>query len=340
MPEQPKTNKPAKRLDGNHHITGITGDVVANVDFWSRIMGLRFVKKTLNFETTFRYHTYFGDTDGSLGSVVTFLEFNDAPKAPAGKGNHHSAVLRVRSNEALDFWMDRLTDNQIFSELYRLNPTVPRRLVFHDFEDHKVELIVSDAADKPLAFPASDIPPEFQITGIEGIRSNVSVQDLKPYAEHMGFTYNEALQRFEMEGDSKTSRWYTAPVPEDLPFQEAAIGVWHHLAFDADEDLSGWRDYSDAGPVPTTPIYDHHVFDSCYAQTPGGIIELTSKGPGFLVDQPKEELGERLALSKRVEPLRARLERELTPIENPRRPDGTLKTEPPLDQPKKAKATL
>jgi len=328
--QQPATNRPPKGLNGNHHITGITADVVANVDFWCRIMGLKFVKKTLNFETTFRYHTYFGDSDGNVGSVVTFLEFNDAPKKRPGKGNHHSAMLRVQSHEALDYWMDRLTKEQVYSELIRLDPTQPRRLVFEDFEGHVVELIATDAKDKPQVFPASDIPDAYRITGIEGIRSHATLDELQPYAEHMGFVRNDALHRFELQGDTRSARWYTAPAP-DLPFQEIGVGLWHHLALDAHEDLAGWREYSHSGPIPTTPIYDHHVFDSCYAQTPGGIIELASAGPGFLVDQTKEELGEKLALSKRVEPLRARLERELTPIVNPRRADGSLKTEAAAD---------
>lgn len=330
MSQRPATNRPPKALNGNHHITGITADVQANVDFWCRIMGLKFVKKTLNFETTFRYHTYYGDSEGKVGSVVTFLEFNDAPKAKPGKGNHAAAILRVRSHEALDYWMDRLTNEQIYSELIRLDPTQPRRLVFEDFEGHKVELMATDAKDAPLAFPAQDIPESYRITGIEGIRSYASLDELQPYAEHMGFVRNDALHRFELNGDSKSARWYTAPAP-DGPFQEIGVGLWHHLALDAEEDLSGWQDYSHSGPIPTTPVYDHHVFDSCYAQTPGGIIELASAGPGFLVDQTFEELGERLALSKRVEPLRARLERELTPITNPRRADGSLRSGPPVN---------
>ncbi|WP_417627272.1 VOC family protein [Pararhodobacter aggregans] len=327
----PKTDarpmRPNRPLNGNHHITGITADVTANVDFWSRIMGLRFVKKTLNFETTFRYHTYFGDTDGDVGSVVTFLEFKEFPRGLPGRGNHHAAILRVKSHAALDYWMDRLTQEQIYSELIRLDPTQLRRLVFQDPEGHNVELIATDATDPPQAFPASDIPADFRITGIEGIRTNASLDEIAPYAEHMGFTRNDSLGRFELQGTTRSSRWYSNPAPNPLPFQEIAVGVWHHLALDAEENLQGWRDFSNEGPLRTTPVYDHHVFDSCYTNTPA-IIELTSAGPGFLVDQTKEELGERLALSKRVEPLRAKLERELTPITNPRRADGTLITEP------------
>lgn len=340
MSQRPATNRPAKALDGNHHITGNTADVVANVDFWCRIMGLRFVKKTLNFETTFRYHTYYSDSEGTRGSVVTFLEFNDAPKARPGKGNHAAAILRVRSVEALDYWMDRLTKEQIFSELHRLDPSQPTRLTFEDFEGHKVELMVSDAKDVPLAFPAQDVPEPYRITGIEGIRSYTSLDELQPWAEHMGFTRNDALQRMELQGAKKSARWYVAePINPDAPFQPVGVGLWHHLALDADNDLGGWRDYAHSGPIPTTPVYDHHVFDSCYTQTPGGIIELCNDVPGFMGDQTNEELGERLALSKRVEPLRARLEREMTPITNPRRPDGSLKTTPAGDD-KKAKAKI
>lgn len=327
--------RPGKAIDGCHHITGITGDVVANVDFWSRIMGLKFIKKTLNFETTFRYHTYFSDADGARGSVVTFLEFNDAPKAKPGRGNHWAAMLRVRSNEALDYWQDRLTQNEIFSELIRLNPTQPRRLIFQDSEGHNVELIVSDAKDAPQPFPASDIPAEFRLTGIEGIRSCCSLDDLAPYAAHMGGVRSNAHERWELNGAGRSARWYAAPVP-DRPFQEFAIGVWHHLAIDTDDQLQEWRDWANAGPIPTTPVYDHYVFDSAYTLTPGGVIELCNDRPGLTFDQKHEELGERLALAPRVEPLRRRLEAELTAIFNPRNPDGSLKAAGTHNAPKAA----
>jgi glyoxalase family protein len=326
MAKDKAPSKPTKSINGNHHITGITGDVVRNVDFWSRIMGLKFIKKTLNFETTFRYHTYFSDAEGARGSVVTFLEFNEMPKALPGRGNHFAAMLRVRSNEALDYWQDRLTQNEIFSELIRLNPTQPRRLVFQDFEGHNVELIVSDAKDTPQAFPASEIPAEFRLTGIEGIRSCATLDDLAPYAQHMGGVRNDAFGRWELNGTTRSARWYTAPVP-NRPFQEFAIGVWHHLAIDADDQLQEWRDWANAGPIPTTPVYDHYVFDSAYTMTPGGVIELCNDRPGLTFDQKPEELGERLALAPRVEPLRRRLETELTQIDNPRNPDGTLKSD-------------
>ena len=132
-------------LKGPHHFTGITRDVTTNVDFWCRVMGMRFVKNTLNFETTFRYHTYFGDEEGNPGTVVTFLEFKEAKPGLPGDGDIHRLVLRVRSYDSLEYWMDRLIANDMHSEMLRLDPTQPQSLVFWDPENHEVELMVSDA---------------------------------------------------------------------------------------------------------------------------------------------------------------------------------------------------
>lgn len=310
-------------LDGNHHVTGITADVRANLDFWCRILGLRFVKKTLNFETTYRYHPYYGNGAGDPGSVVTFLEFNDLSPARPGRGNIAAAVLRVGSREALDFWMERLAREQVFSEMHRLDPTQPTRLTFEDREGHAVELMVSDAPDQPQAAPASDIPEPFRIQGIEGPRSFADPEDIWPFASHLGFERGD--RRFELRGPTRTARWYFAP-PPDRPFQEMAVGVWHHIAFDAGDELPAWREHAASGPVPFTPVYDHYFFDSCYSPSPGGLVELASRGPGFLLDQTLDELGHGLALSPVVEPLRGRLEQELTPMDNPRGPDGTLRS--------------
>lgn len=150
---------PDHRLDGVHHFTGITADVTANVNFWCRILGLRFVKKTLNFETTFRYHPYYGDETGTPGSVVTFLEFAELERGTPGDGNIQRIVLRIGSYDAADFWLRRLAEHQVYSEMLRLDPTQPTSLIFHDFEGHEVELMVSDSSDTPQVADADDIRP-------------------------------------------------------------------------------------------------------------------------------------------------------------------------------------
>ena len=273
MPDVKAAAVPDVKLDGVHHFTGVTADVTANVDFWCRILGLRFVKKTLNFETTFRYHTYYGDEEGRPGSVVTFLEFNELERERPGAGNIQRIVLRVGSYDAVDFWLRRLAENQVYSEMLRLDPTQPTRLIFEDFEGHEVELMVSDAPDAPQLADADDIPSEFRIRGIEGARSYTSAEELLPFAEHLGFRAEG--DHLVLRGDTRSARWYFTPPPE-RPFQAMAPGVWHHIAFDAGDDMKGWREYANAGPAAFTQIFDHYIFDSCYSVSPGGLVELCS----------------------------------------------------------------
>ena len=189
-----------KPLGGPHHFTGVTADVKTNVDFWCRVMGLRFVKNTLNYETTFRYHTYFGDEDGNAGSVVTFLEFEEAPPGVPGDGDIHRLILRVASYDSLEFWMDRFIANDVFSELLRLDPTQPQSIVFHDPEGHEVELMVSDTKDTPLVADADDIPAEHRIRGIEGARSYTTLEAMLPFAEFMGFRQDGTPARLRRPG--------------------------------------------------------------------------------------------------------------------------------------------
>jgi glyoxalase family protein len=303
-------------LKGPHHFTGITRDVTANVEFWCRILGLRFVKNTLNFETTFRYHPYFGDEEGNPGSVVTFLEFKEATPAVPGDGDIHRIVLRVGSYDSLEYWMDRLIAHQTHSELLRLDPTQPQSLVFFDPEGHEVELMVSDTTDKPLMADADDIPAEHRIRGLEGARSFTTLEEQLPFAQHLGFRQDG--DRLVLDGE-RSGRWYFSP-PPGRPSGDGHVGVWHHIAYDAGDaaELQRARDEANEGPRPWTGIFDHYFFDSCYSMSPGGRMEICTSGPGFLIDEELDELGDRLCLSPRVEPLRAKLERELTPIVNPR----------------------
>jgi glyoxalase family protein len=319
------------QLDGIHHVTGMTADVQRNVDFWVGILGLRLVSKTLNFETTSRYHLYYGDETGRPGSVVTFGEVVRldgpatsalawaAPVAQPGEGNIVSAVLRVRSFDAIEFWLKRLAAHGVYSEMFRIDPAAPERLVFHDFEGHCVELIVDRDSEVQLVAEADDIPPEFRITGIDGVRSAARLDAVLPEAAHLGFT--QAGDLLELRGPTRTARWrFEDPATvAGRPFQPLAIGVWHHMALDAGDALVAARDEADAGPLPWTGVFDHYMFDSAYAPTPGGFLELCSYAPGFLVNHAgNEDLGEVLALSPWTEPLRERLEHDLAPIVNPR----------------------
>ena len=220
-----------KPLGGPHHFTGVTRDVKTNVDFWCRVMGLRFVKNTLNYETTFRYHTYFGDEDGNAGSVVTFLEFEEAPAGVPGDGDIHRLILRVASYDSLEFWMDRFIANDVFSELLRLDPTQPQSIVFHDPEGHEVELMVSDTQGRAAGGRRRRHPrraPHPRHRGRALVHDDRG--DAARSREFMGFRRDG--DRLVFDGQERSGRWYFSE-PTGRPSNDGRVGVWHHIAYDA-----------------------------------------------------------------------------------------------------------
>src|SRR5918992_173019 len=155
----------AMKLEGMHHITMITGDAQANVDFYADVLGLRFVKKTVNFDAPEAYHLYFGDEDGSPGSILTWFEFAGARRGRAGAGMIHTIQLGVGSEASLEFWADRLAANGYASERGE------RSLRFEDYDGLAFELVIADDGNPPLRAEHADVPAEHAILGVEGARA-------------------------------------------------------------------------------------------------------------------------------------------------------------------------
>jgi glyoxalase family protein len=177
--------------------------------------------------------------------------------------------------------------------------------------------MVSDSADAPLVADADDIPQEHRIRGIEGARSYATIEEMLPWAEFMGFRRDG--DRLTLDGQERSGRWYFSP-PPDRPSNDGLVGVWHHIAYDAGDQgqLQAARNEANGGQLPWTGVFDHYFFDSCYVMSAGGRMEMCTTGPGFQIDEALDDLGNRLCLSPRVEPLRAKLERERPMIVNPR----------------------
>src|SRR5688500_14833171 len=153
------------KREGLHHVTAITGDAPGNVDFYARLLGLRMVKKTVNFDAPDVYHLYYGDEAGTPGSIMTFFEFPGARRGRAGAGQVHRVLWRVGSEAALDFWAERLRGSGV--ETQRASGS----LRFADPEGLESELLVVDAGDEPLAATAEGIPAEHAIQGFHGVRA-------------------------------------------------------------------------------------------------------------------------------------------------------------------------
>jgi len=281
-------------LQGLHHITMITGDAQGNVDFYADKLGLRLVKKTVNFDAPDAYHLYFGDEAGTPGTILTWFEFAGARPGRAGAGMIHTIQLGVASEEALAFWAARLGEGPRFS----------------DPDGLALELVVSDAAPRRAIHP--EIPEEFAITGIVGARAYGQSGPHPLLTETLGFSAKG--DDFELGGFT----WgYDAP-----PAERGLLGAGtvHHIAWASrDEDHLAWqRRVQDAG-AQVSDVRDRDYFESIYFGEPRGILfEIATLSPGFAVDEPFEHLGEELRLPRQHEHLRPQLEQVLRPVINPR----------------------
>jgi len=302
------------QLDGIHHITCITADAPRNVDFYARALGLRFVKKTVNFDAPDVYHLYYGDERGTPGSILTFFEFPNAAPGRAGAGMIHRLRWRVASNSSLEFWAERLGREGV--EFARDSDA--QALRFDDPDGLALELAVVEADDEPLRAIADEIPAEYALLGFDGVRvyGRDREREHRLLTEVLGFR-TSAPGEYVLEGRRRATYRYDDPPPE-VGLQGA--GTVHHIAWlDRDDEHAGWREHLINVGMRPTPIIDREYFLSIYFREPRGVLfELATPSPGFAVDEDPQHLGEELRLPPQHEHLRQQLELSLTPLENPR----------------------
>ncbi len=301
-------------LDGVHHVTAITADAPGTLDFYVRRMGLRLVKKTVNFDAPDMYHLYLGDETGSPGSLLTFFEIRGVHAGRPGPGMIHRIVWRVGSAEALDFWADRLAD---------AGRPVERGgggLVSSDPEGLALELVVAAPTDGAArGARAPDVPAEHALAGIVGVRafSRAPEASERLLVEGLGFV-READGRFATSGAERRGVYWLDPAPAE--HGEQGAGTVHHVAWTSpDPDHADWGRRAAAAGAHPTGIIDRQYFRSIYFREPGRVLfEIATVGPGFAIDEPAERLGEELRLPPQYEPVRGRIEEVLTPLESPR----------------------
>lgn len=302
------------KLNGIHHITAITGDAQVNLDFYVGLLGLRFVKKTINFDAPDVYHLYYGDDVGRPGSILTFFEFPSAAPGSHAAGMIHRIIWRVPSRSSIDFWAARLSGADV--EFERTETS----LVFSDPEGLGLELAV-DERDEPLTAAQPDVPPEHALTGFQGVRAYASGPGASTglLTETLGFEGSDE-SHFTLTGESRRATYvYDAPTG-GRGVQGA--GTVHHIAWACRTgDHEAWRRrVVDAG-MEVTPIIDRQYFHSIYFREPSGVLfEIATSDPGFTVDEDEARLGEDLKLPPQYEPMRSILERKLTPLRDPRAP--------------------
>jgi glyoxalase family protein len=301
------------RLEGVHHVTLITGDAPRNVDFYTRVLGLRLVKKSVNQDDPTVYHLFYADEKGSAGSDITFFEYPGAARGKAGPGMVHTVVWRVGSTDALDFWEQRLVGEA--QNVLRSDDTV----VFEDPEGVRHELRVTDVGDEPLVAKHPEIPEEHALQGFDGVRAYaIDPERTRALLEETLAFEPRGENEWEARGDERGGFYAYDPAPEGRGIPGA--GTVHHVAWATTiEDHEAWQRRVAAAGMHPTPVIDRFYFKSVYFREPNGILfELATLGPGFATDEDPEHLGERLSLPPAFEHLREQIEPKLTPLPNPR----------------------
>jgi glyoxalase family protein len=300
------------RLDGIHHVTCITGDAPRNLDFYTRVLGLRLVKKTVNQDDPTVYHLFYADDEGTPGSDITFFEYPGVPRGRAGAGMIHTITWRVGSGDALDFWERRLSPETEFLE------RGDGRLTFGDPEGLRHELAVVETEDEPLVAGHPEIPAELALQGFDAVHAYAADPDASRalLEDALGFS-PAGDDTWEARGETRGGLYSYDPPPDERGIGGA--GTVHHVAWASTmEDHEAWRGRVEAAGLRPTPVIDRFWFRSIYFREPSGVLfEIATLGPGFAVDEDPAHLGESLVLPPAFEHLRDQVEATLTPLELP-----------------------
>lgn len=305
-------------INGLHHVTTLAGDTQRNVDYYTGLLGLRLVKKTVNFDAPDVYHLYYGNETGSPGTILTFFPYGNLPRGRKGVGQLTYTAFSVPT-AAMSFWIDRLHEQNIpyagpykrFSETY---------LRFEDFDGAGVELVFNDEDQRP-GWNNGRIPLEFAVRGFHTVTLNESNPDktvklLTETMQHTLVSEEEGRFRFKAGVGGPGNYVDVLHSPTDVRSLQGAGSV-HHVAFSTDSDatqLTIQALLTEAGYHPTN-VLDRQYFHSIYFREPGGILfEIATNPPGFAVDEPLAELGMALKLPPQYESRRAKVEAELPEI--------------------------
>ncbi|WP_026998155.1 ring-cleaving dioxygenase [Flectobacillus major] len=308
------------RILGIHHITAIAGDAKRNFDFYTQTLGLRFIKKTVNFDDPHTYHFYFGDESGSAGTILTFFPWGErVHRGRKGAGMATEIGYSVPKG-SLDFWAKRFEEHNV---IYN-KPSVKfgeKYLTFLDPDGLKLELIESETPDNRTPWETDEIKKEVATKGFHNI--TITLNDVAPTAAILTEVFDYKL--FKKEGNRY--RYITDAVENaaivdlvELPDEHRGLvagGIVHHVAFRVknDEVLMKFRAKIESLGLNITPQIDRNYFHSLYFREPGGVLfEIATDNPGFTVDEPLEELGQNLKLPAQYESRRKDIEKHLVSL--------------------------
>lgn len=314
-------------LKGVHHVTAITSSAEKIYEFFTYVLGLRLVKKTVNQDDIQTYHLYFTDDVGSPGTDMTFFDFPGIPKGVHGTDEIFKTSFRVPDDEALNYWLKRF--NRLGVKHTGIKEQFGKKtLSFVDFDDQQYQLI-SDEHDEGVAagtpWKKGPIPLEYAITGLGPVVIRVSDFDYFKAVLEQIYHFREIAKEgsshlFEV-GEGGNGAQVIVEYNTVLPRGMQGYGTIHHAAFRVEDkaELEEWMKWYQKFRVPNSGYVERYYFGSLYARiAPGVLFELATDGPGFMGDEPYETLGEKLSLPPFLEPKREEIESMIRPIDTVR----------------------
>ncbi len=302
---------------GIHHVTGITGDPQKNIDFYTRTLGLRLVKLTVNFDDPRAYHLYYGNESGEPGTALTFFAWPNVGSGRLGTGEVTSVSFAIPSS-SLSFWKETLAEKgATFEELEQFGEA---RLRFFDPDGLSLELVAEKPLGKIRPWTSDAFPETYAIRGFHAVTlaEDGSERTRSFLTTHFGYAEedrDDMTFRYKTTGDS--ARTLYVRVAPDLARGQMGAGTVHHVAFRAksDADEKNMRDEMLSIGMDATPVIERTYFRSVYFREPGGVLfEIATDRPGFTVDEPLASLGSSLRLPPQFEHYRGSIERALPPL--------------------------
>jgi glyoxalase family protein len=313
------------QLTGIHHLTAISAKPRENLAFYTALLGMRLVKKTVNQDDVSAYHLFYADGKANPGTDLTFFDFPAAPER-RGTNSISRTGLRVAGESSLGYWRDRLREaGGHAGEVTEVDGRLT--LPFEDKEGQRLVLVDDGGAGPASPWEKSPVPAEHQIRGLGPIVLNVhdlsrtsmvltAVMNMRHVREYAAPDAKAQVQVFAM-GEGGPAAELHVIESKDLPMARQGAGGVHHVAFRTpnEEQYHVWtRRLGELG-IPNSGEVDRFYFRSLYFREPNGILfEIATDGPGFATDEPMETLGEKLALPPFLEPRRAAIEAGLKPI--------------------------
>lgn len=314
-------------IKGIHHVTAITSSAEKNYEFFTYVLGMRLVKKTVNQDDIQTYHLFFADDKGSAGTDMTFFDFPGIPKGKHGTNEIYKTAFRVPTDEALNYWVKRFDKYEVehtgITELFG-----KKTISFVDFDEQQY-MLVSDEFNEGIAsgtpWQNGPVPLEFAITGLGPI--HIRIAQFNPFKEvlegvmFMRETAKEgSLHLFDV-GEGGNGAQVIVEHNMMLPAGQQGFGTVHHAAFRVADTsvLNEWIDHMQAAGFGTSGYVDRFFFESLYARVaPGILFEWATDGPGFMGDEPYETVGEKLSLPPFLESKRSQIEKMVRPIDTVR----------------------